>query len=200
MRSNDFAHDSRLIHELSDGQEFAFREIFDKYYESIYCNIFKIVQNKEVAQDLTQEIFFVLWKQRKDLKKISSLENWLFTISYNKSISFLRKKKFSVALIDDFEIQSEDVFIDSIEHDFQQKSNLLKDGLMRLPKKKRDALILYKIYNYNYKDIALKMGISKATAEQYVKLAMAMMRQFAKSNNTEASILMYLVIRIYYNG
>ena len=88
----DIIEDSVLVSRLHDDDIGAFDILYHKYHHAIYRNIYKITKDKEISQDILQDVFIVLWEKRYKIKPDQSVSGWLFVISFNRSISYLRKK------------------------------------------------------------------------------------------------------------
>jgi len=85
--------DHELIEKIKAGDSHAFKELFE-HYNSLVINIcYKLVRNKEEAEDLTQEVFFKVYKSAKSFKQRSKFSTWIYRIAINLSLNHLRKKR-----------------------------------------------------------------------------------------------------------
>lgn len=85
--------DYELIEKIKAGDPHAFKKLFE-HYKSLVINIcYRLVGNKEEAEDLTQEVFFKVYKSVKTFKHRSKLSTWIYRIAVNLSLSHLRKKR-----------------------------------------------------------------------------------------------------------
>lgn len=78
-------------------------EIYNEYFEIIYKYLISLTQNKEIAEELTQETFYRAVKNIKKFKKDSTIKTWLFKIAKNLWIDYYKKsKKCKEVTLDDY--------------------------------------------------------------------------------------------------
>lgn len=75
------------------GDEAGLHALIRAYTKRIYGFVFKMVKTTADAEDITQETFVKVWKSIKKYKQGQGFKAWIFTIAYNTSIDYLRKKK-----------------------------------------------------------------------------------------------------------
>jgi len=86
-----------LLHAKS-GKDEALAELYNHYFERIYRFIFYRVGHKEVAEDLTEEVFLKSFRNLKNLEQTGAFEGWLYQIARNQVIDYYRSKKTLVPL------------------------------------------------------------------------------------------------------
>ena len=121
---------SELLGKARTGDQAAFTEIYDLFFEKIYRFIFFRVGHKEVAEDLTEDVFIKAFKSLGSLTKENSFESWLYQIARNKIIDYYRSKKVVVALEEvENTLEYETNVVDIVDLEAQQKTfiKLLKE-------------------------------------------------------------------------
>lgn len=91
---------SEILLRAQAGKEEALTELYNHYFERIYRFIYYRVSHKEVAEDLTEEVFIKSFRSLKTLQQTAAFEGWLFQIARNLVIDYYRGKKTLVALED----------------------------------------------------------------------------------------------------
>lgn len=82
-----------LIRQAKSGDRDAFGKLYTLYLDKLYRYVFfRVGQNKELAEDITSEIFLKAWKNLDDFKD-GSFQAWVYTIARNKVIDFYRTNK-----------------------------------------------------------------------------------------------------------
>jgi RNA polymerase sigma-70 factor (ECF subfamily) len=94
LRNNMHSSDEDLMLQYSKGAEHAFEMLYRRYEKPVYSFIYRIVLNTVDAEDLCQETFFRLAREKKNYKAIGKFKTWLFRISLNLCRDRLRRKKF----------------------------------------------------------------------------------------------------------
>ncbi len=84
--------ESKWINRAIHGDQLALSEIVKEYSPRLYNFAFKIMRNKEDAEDILQDTFIKMIKNLKSFKQKSSLYSWLYKITTNTALEKLRKK------------------------------------------------------------------------------------------------------------
>lgn len=82
--------DENLLSLIQNNQDEAFQFLFKKYYSRLLAYAIRFVKEKEIAEDIIQEVFMSFWEKRQLLKSIS-LSSLLFCMVRNASINYLNK-------------------------------------------------------------------------------------------------------------
>ncbi len=82
-----------LIENVLQGDKDAFRVIVEAYSPKVFALIISMVDNREDAEELAQDVFVKVYFSLQKFKSDSSLSTWIYRISYNTAISRLRKKR-----------------------------------------------------------------------------------------------------------
>ena len=151
-----------------------FLEIYRAFYGKVFTFVLSLVKSKANAQDITQNIFMKLWKNRKKLEYIKSMDDYLFILSKNACMDYFRKasrkKEISTDVADEFLISrivsSPEKRIDAIS-DIEE----LRHVIDSLPSKRRDIFIMSRFDGLSNDEIASILGVSKKTVENQISLA-----------------------------
>lgn len=189
MYSND-----TLIALLKEGNEAAFREIYNHYYYPILKNISKWEADPDSQEDLVQDVFIALWEKKEQIASNVNIGGWLFTTSYHMTMTHLRKTlKMSLQPIEAYgigqlpQLSDEDILLK--ETAYVSKLGTLRAAIELLSEQKKKAFILYKVKGLSYMEIARQMGISEFSVKQYVKMAMSHLKKLVKTADKELSVL-----------
>lgn len=151
-----------------------FLEIYRAFYEKVFTFVLSLVKSKANAQDITQNIFMKLWKNRKKLEHIKSMDDYLFILSKNACMDYFRKasrkKEISTDVLDEFLlsriVSSPEKRIDAIS-DIEELRHVIES----LPSKRRDIFIMSRFDGLSNDEIASILGVSKKTVENQISLA-----------------------------
>lgn len=119
-----------FVRAAQHGDEEAFRHLYDLYFDRIYSFIFFRIHHKEVAEDLTEDVFIKSWTRISSVQA-ESFGGWLYSIARNTLIDHYRKQKDTVDLseIEDL-IESPQNVVD--ETDLQLNQKILLDLIRKL--------------------------------------------------------------------
>ena len=151
-----------------------FLEIYRAFYGKVFTFVLSLVRSKANAQDITQNIFMKLWKNRKNLEHIKSMDDYLFILSKNACMDYFRKasrkKEISTDVFDEFLLSR---IVSSPEKRIDALSDIeeLRHVIDSLPSKRRDIFIMSRFDGLPNDEIASILGVSKKTVENQISLA-----------------------------
>jgi RNA polymerase sigma-70 factor (ECF subfamily) len=94
--SDKAKHDLALVEAAKKGDQAAYAQLMDRYRESIYFMMFKMVRHQDDADDLTIEAFGKAFSRLDQYSPNFAFSTWLFKIASNNCIDFIRKKRIKV--------------------------------------------------------------------------------------------------------
>lgn len=175
MKSKTFGNESEWLEGLRSGDEEAFRLLVDRFQDKIFWTCLSIVNDRDDADDLTQEVFIEAFRSIRTFRSESALSTWIYRIAVNKSLNFVRlagRKAFfqSVGLLQIPDIPEKPVNFDQ-DHEnmvqLQQKKIIWK-AIKSLPEKQKAAFVLHKITELSYAEIAETLQISLSSVESLI--------------------------------
>ena len=116
------------------------------------------VNDEEVAKDIVHDVFLVVLKNQKKLDTSYSLKSYLFTLSKNYALNYL--KHLRVVAMNEREVVEALQNADEELDDYEQRMARLNEKLDELPEKQREVLMKCFVEGQTYKDVADEMGIS----------------------------------------
>ncbi len=175
---SDKARNDLLLVELAkNGNEKAFSSLLNRYRDSIYFMLLKMVNNSSDAEDLTIEAFGKAFRSLDSFTPDFAFSTWLFKIATNNCIDFIRKKQISPTPIDQLPDDLEHLTV-NIQSDLpdpeetlinDQKIAVLRDIVNQLKPRYRNLIELRYYKEYSYEEIAteLKLPIGTVKAQLY---------------------------------
>lgn len=173
--------DKELINQHFQGNEVAFQQLVERYFQEVYNFAYYYVQNQSYAEDITQEVFLKVWNGLKSFDLQKSFKTWLFTITKNCCLDFLRKKKilpFSALEQEDkiFEIaDTAPLPLEALKQ--ADQGTILQKALATLPLKYREVLLFYYQEHFNFREIADILKESLNTVKSRHRRALEMMKK-----------------------
>ena len=159
----------KLISENSE--EFAFNELMRYYYPGLLSFAHSVVKDRQLCEELIQDIFVKLWENRKTLATINNLSNYLYISVKYSSFATLKKKK---PIDYDGFGDSFPASYTNVDTRLISQENLLKvsDAINQLPPKCRLIFRLIKDEGMKYSDVAGILDISVKTVEAQMTIAL----------------------------
>lgn len=189
-----------LVNRSKIGDIEAFEELISKYQKRVFNIVLRIVGNADEAEDVSQEVFLKVFKSIAGFKGNSSFYTWLYRITINECMDFIKKRKKTAAYSLDAPLETDE---DELKKEVEDKSESTEDkverkevreyivkALMTLTAEYRSVIVLRDIQGFSYEEIAhilkcpegtVKSRINRARSELKNRLSKNM-ELFAKYN------------------
>ena len=159
--------------------EILFADIFKLHEQKLYSLALRITKSDLYAKDVIQEVFLKLWEQRSAMHNIKNIEAWLYRLTENKIIDFLRK-----AAADD---RLKEAIWSNLLKSFNETESLvaakqynevIQRAIEQLPPQRKLIYYLNREEGLNYQEIAHELQISKHTVKNQLSSALQSIRRF----------------------
>lgn len=188
-----------LFEKLREGDEIAFKVIFNKYYSRLYYFILEFISFNDIAENIVQDTFFTLWNKRNELKDNSNLNAYLFTVAKNNCLDKLRdqryrQKLFTANALDQNELEMNmEVLntLDSSEYTFEEIKLIIERTLEELPPQCKRVFILSRFEERKNREIAEELNISVKVVEKHISKGL---KRFKESLKDYLPFVAYLLI------
>jgi len=194
--SDKAQQDYKLVQQAIKGDQQAYASLMERYRDSIYFLLLKMVNNKDDADDLTIEAFGKAFKNLNQYTPNFAFSTWLFKIASNNCIDFIRRKKKRTLSIDrrqenddgmETTIHLKSDMLDPEEKFVKkQKIILLQEIVKKLKPRYRELVELRYFKELSYEEIAQQLDIPLGT----VKAQLFRAREFLQGilKNVEGKI------------
>jgi len=168
--------DVQLMLDVKAGDEASFELLLQRYRTPLVNFLFRMVRNREQAEDLAQEVFLRVYRARKDYVPSAKFTTWLFRIATNLALNAMRDtryQKLEISIDAPVTVDAEDGderLLDVAEKRPNIEQHLVEDvrvGMIRhainkLPEKQRAAVLLHKYQELDYVEIAKILSCSES--------------------------------------
>lgn len=163
------------IEKLKTGLESEFKNFVELYKNQVVNTCYGFTHNYYDAQDIAQDVFIEVYESINNFNENAQLSTWLYRISVNKSLDFIRKQKRKKRWADLTKIdinnkeEHDNWFSDSLtpELSLEQKErvSILNNAIGKLPTSQKTAFTLHKYDDLSYQEIAKVMESSVSSVE-----------------------------------
>ena len=188
--------DSETVKQFKADDMSAFDIIYRKYSKKLYRFAYSIIKDKPDAEGIVHEVFIKVWEKRRKIDEYLSFESYLFTITYNTTISFIRKKVKESKYIEHLKsIQNPTIQSNIIpEIEYKELKDKSEKIIGLLPSRQKQIYKLSREEELTYKEIAAKLSISVNTVETHMERALKSIRKKLGDVSIVLLILYYLFI------
>jgi RNA polymerase sigma-70 factor (ECF subfamily) len=167
---------TKMQHETD--MELLFTGIFKTHEYRLYTLALKLTKSDLYAKDIIQEVFLKLWEHRESLRSIDNVEAWLYRLTENKVIDFLRKAAADGRLKEKLwnKLPSNQQAEPAVE--IKEYSYIIQKAIDQLPPQRKLIYYLNREEGLNYQQIANELHISRHTVKNQLSTALQSIRRF----------------------
>ena len=177
----------QLIKKAQRGDRDAFAQLLERYEKQVYHQALRMVNHPEDAADITQEAFFKVWQGLPSFQGDSSFSTWLYRLTNNVCIDFLRreKKRKGDASLDDDSRDLTAALADPAptpQRVLEQKElhRALAAGLAKLSEEHRQVLVLREVNGLSYEEIGQVLDLTPGTVKSRMARARLSLANFLR--------------------
>ncbi|HRO46011.1 RNA polymerase sigma-70 factor [Agriterribacter sp.] len=194
MSNTNTYHETALLHRVAEGDELAFRQVYDHYTRRIYSYALNLTESEDKAAEVVQEVFLKLWQNRQKLPEVQQFNAWLHAIARNVFFNAIKRKaQESVALRQLYITRRE--AIHETEYFVLDRENdaLLQQALARLPDQQK---LVFQLRSQGMKqdEIASQLQISKNTVKVHLNRALNSIRDYLGTHTDTALSLLVILL------
>jgi RNA polymerase sigma-70 factor (ECF subfamily) len=172
--------DVQLMLQFKAGDQAALEALMRKYYPRILNFIYRFLGNRQVAEDLTQEVFLKVYKSAFKYTPRSQFQTWLYTIAKNTALNELRRKRgLFVSTDQTFNSDGNELTKEIADYEtapdkdlmHKEKAAMIRQAIDDLPEKQRMAVILRRFEDFSYAEIAATLKVSDKAVKSLLSRA-----------------------------
>lgn len=178
-----------LIDGLINGDIQSFEYIYQKYSRELFYISMAYVNSTQDSEDILQEVFIYLWKNRARLSRNSNLGAYLKIITKNISLNYIRSRKIKEKHHKIIAVESDQIIVEEekkspieFSRECDRKITYINEKINDLPNGCRKAFIMSVVDGFSYKEVSRSLGISVNTVKTQIKIAYSRIRNRKEQN------------------
>lgn len=172
-------NDVFVFKKIKDGDIKTFEQTFRLYYMPLYMYAFSITGEKEPAEEIVQELFYVLWRDRSKLNIIQSLKSYLYGAVRNQSLQFCEHKNVRDRHRENI-LNTKSIIRDNTPQEqleYSELKEIVDRTLEKLPDRRLKIFKMHRMEGRKYKEIAELLSISVKTVEAEMTKTYSVLRK-----------------------
>ncbi|WP_405205641.1 RNA polymerase sigma factor [Aquimarina sp. LLG6339-5] len=156
--------DQYYIKQVLGGDANAFSTLVERYQNLVYTVIYRMVRNKEEAEEVAQDTFIKAYKSLSNYRGQAKFSTWLYTIAYRKGLDAIKTKKRFIAteLIEDISEGEVTIVNDALSYlQDKERKQIISDSILKLPEEEAVIVTLYYFEEKSVKEIKDIVGITE---------------------------------------
>ena len=146
--------DDQVMQDVRDGRGEKLAILFERHHVPLFNFFLRMTGNRAASEDLVQDVFTRILKHRATYRGEDRFTVWLYTIARNAHVDYLRKRKTTFPLEDQFEDVPSAEMVPEDRLVQTQEAALINRALARLSPRKQELLALSRFQNLKYREIA----------------------------------------------
>ncbi|OQP63908.1 hypothetical protein A3860_23550 [Niastella vici] len=151
----------------------AFYRLHADFFPRLFRLVYSLTGQREVAEELTNDVFIQIWQNRRKLNSIKNPEVYLFVCAKNIAFAYLKSIKLPIVSLDG--LQQFDLQIERTAEDILISSEMvsrINTAIAQLPAQCKLVFLLVKENNLKYREVAAVLDISVKTVEAQMNIAL----------------------------
>ncbi len=188
--------DMELVVLAQQGNQQSFAKLMERYRDSIYFMVLKMVHNRDDAEDLTQEAFSKAFNSLRNYSAEYAFSTWLFKIATNNCIDFIRKKRLQTTSLDSSTITNEEGESPTIAvADYnpnpeqsiikEQRAARIREVIEKLSPKYKQLIEMRYFDELSYEEIAAQLDLPLGTVKAQLFRAKDLLFNLLKSTQAK---------------
>ncbi|WP_162946394.1 RNA polymerase sigma factor [Chitinophaga barathri] len=172
-------NETRYRTPCKDPVELQFMQIFRQHEGRLYALALRLTKSETYAQDVIQDVFIKLWEHRAEFGQIRNMDAWLYRLTENRVIDFLRKAAADERLRQTiWESMPPNAQATASMVEAREYHHILQKAIDRLPPQRKLIYCLNREEGLNYQEIAEELKISRHTVKNQLSTALQAIRSF----------------------
>lgn len=163
-----------VINAASKGDRKAFYVLYRQFCNRVYAICWRLLADKQKAEDATQETFIKVWQQLPEFKGNSQFSTWLHTIATRTAVDVWRQDKL-LRQSDNDEVLQQFAVSDS-------ESEGLEQAIQKLPSQARAVFVLFALEGYQHQEIAGLLDIAPGTSKAQYHRARQLLKEWLRED------------------
>lgn len=169
---------NELIMRVVQGDDIAFAQLFRQYKNKLYSFILHLSGSATIAEDVLQDVFLKIWRDREQLTGIDNFNAYLYRMAQNTAINVLRRQSREALLLNEVQrLAPEGVQGDELLA-AKEVRTALQQAISNLPPQQRKVYQLGKEQGLTYEQISGKLGITPSTVRNHMVQALKAIREY----------------------
>lgn len=172
-------NDVIVFKKIKEGDIKAFEKVFRQYYTSLCICAFGITGRKDIAEEVVQEVFYNIWKERDHIQILRSVKSYLYGAVRNQSLRY-QEQLLVQERHRDYVLNNSHQSVDSSPQDqleLKELEDVINRTLQKLPERRMQIFRMHRMEGKKYKEIAERFSISVKTVEAEMTKAYRTLRQ-----------------------
>lgn len=167
--------DDKLIAAIANDDYTSYNKMFVRYYSRLCCYAYRLLGEKEDAEDVVQELFLTLWNNRKRILVGENVSGYLYKMARNLALNHIRTRTNYKTVLENRE--EELPYYEENPLETEEFRMALYDCINLLPGRCKEVLLLHRVKGLKQKEIADQLSISVKTIKNQIWVSLQRLKK-----------------------
>jgi len=167
------------FNKIKEGDIKTFENVFRQYFIPLHLYAFSIIGQKETAEEIVQDTFYAIWKNREKIQLFHSLKSYLYKSVKNRALQYVEHLQVQEQYREDVMMQPASMSESDPDKimEYKELEEILTRTIQKLPNRCKQIFQLHRIDGKKYREIAESLSISIKTVEAEMTKAYRILRK-----------------------
>jgi RNA polymerase sigma-70 factor (ECF subfamily) len=187
------ASDKYLVSRIAEGDEQAFKKLFNRYFDRLFVFVEQLIHSKADAEEILQDTFLKVWQSHHLLANQDEPAKYIYVMARNRTISYLRKMASEKKLMAQLFANMSDVD-DAIEEQIrsQEYQTLINGAVNKLTDQQRMVFSMSREQGMMHDQIAEQLGLSRSRVKNIIVDALKQIRVYLQQHSDLVGLIFWL--------
>jgi RNA polymerase sigma-70 factor (ECF subfamily) len=167
--TNKVEQDDLIVAQLKRGEQSALRKLYNIHGKRVYALSLRLSGDREIAEDITQEVFVQIWQKIHNFRGDSKFSTWLHSVASNVAISHMRKQKawwrswFGSDAQNEIELENLKTNDELTNYDLSRSG--LDKHIAKLPEQAKIVFVLFAVEGWRHEEISKELNIAVGSSK-----------------------------------
>lgn len=158
-----------LFQRIREGDEIAFKYLFETYFAAVYRLVFFYIREDRIAEEIGLDVFTAFWEKRYTIQIKLSIKAYLLASARNRTLNYIRDHQPTLSLDNLLPLETA---VEEYPLEMKELEQLIDEAVDSLPAKCREVFRQSRVDNLTHKEIAARMNITVKTVETQITKAL----------------------------
>ncbi len=177
-------NDLLQLKKIKEGDIRTFEEVFRKFYSPLVYFSTGITGRADISEEIIQDLFYVLWRDKDELHIISSFKGYLYRAVRNRSLQYCEHRKVTNTYSENIIAEKNDTSFIGPQEDleYKQMEEMITRVIEKMPERRKIIFRMHRFENRKYSEIADLLSLSVKTVEAEITKALKTLRKEIEIN------------------